>query len=400
MAAAGGLMVASAVVAGALSSPTNEDTAIVLHNDALPLSGERADAPASVAVRQNEHLAQAEAPPLDGDSTRGVDPTTVAEPADTQAEPEPEVEEQQAETSEFRPPPGGPSPTGPLGIPQRVLVAYQSAASEYGARCSLAWEVVAAIGRAESDHARGGEVHPDGTTWQPILGPVLDGTDFAAISDSDDGRWDLDVSWDRAVGPMQFLPGTWAWIGVDADRDGSANPQDIDDAAGATARYLCVHGGNLADPDQLRAALLRYNNSGAYADTVLAWADGYAGRVTVVPDPEPTEPGAPEATSVPSTSAGPNPAEPTPAPSQTAAPSASASPTPAPESVDPSEATGPTPVPTPHATADPTADSAPTATPTAAPEPSAEPVVQATDETVPTPEFVTPSADSSTDVAQ
>ena len=38
---------------------------------------------------------------------------------------------------------------------------------------------------------------------------------------------------------MQFIPSTWAVVGVDADGDGERNPQDIDDAALAAAVYLC-----------------------------------------------------------------------------------------------------------------------------------------------------------------
>ncbi len=46
-------------------------------------------------------------------------------------------------------------------------------------------------------------------------------------------------TYDRAVGPMQFLPGTWGRWGSDGDRDGVSDPQDVDDAALAAARYLC-----------------------------------------------------------------------------------------------------------------------------------------------------------------
>ena len=38
---------------------------------------------------------------------------------------------------------------------------------------------------------------------------------------------------------MQFIPSTWPVVRVDADGDGKRNPQDIDDAALATAVYLC-----------------------------------------------------------------------------------------------------------------------------------------------------------------
>jgi membrane-bound lytic murein transglycosylase B len=316
------------------------------------------------AQNPNEHLAHAETSAAPEPST---DDTTPDEPA----EPEPEVEAAQAEAAAFEPPPGGPSPTGPLGIPQRALTAYQAGAARYGARCNLEWEVVAAIGRAESGHARGGQLYPDGRTWEPILGPVLDGSPFAAIRDTDDGRLDEDPEWDRAVGPLQFIPGTWAWIGVDADGDGSANPHDIDDAAAATARYLCAHGGDLSRTDQLRAAILRYNNSGAYADAVLAWADGYAGRVTVVDDPEP--PPAEDAETAPVTASEPAATEPTPKPTTaTPAPTSTptSTPTPAPTSTPTSTPT-PVPAPTPTPTPTPTATLTPTATPTPAATPTA-----------------------------
>ena len=38
------------------------------------------------------------------------------------------------------------------------------------------------------------------------------------------GRLDGDDTWDRAVGPMQFIPSTWAWSGRDGDGDGVAQP--------------------------------------------------------------------------------------------------------------------------------------------------------------------------------
>ncbi|WP_447407116.1 lytic murein transglycosylase, partial [Clostridium perfringens] len=72
-----------------------------------------------------------------------------------------------------------------------------------------------------------------------IRGPALDGDGVAAIADTDGGRWDGDTLWDRAVGPMQFIPDTWSRWGADGNGDGAADPNQIDDAALATARYLC-----------------------------------------------------------------------------------------------------------------------------------------------------------------
>jgi len=40
---------------------------------------------------------------------------------------------------------------------------------------------------------------------------------FAGITATDGGLMDRDTAYDRAVGPMQFLPGTWRAVGTDAD---------------------------------------------------------------------------------------------------------------------------------------------------------------------------------------
>ena len=67
------------------------------------------------------------------------------------------------------------------------------------------------------------------------------------IRDTDAGQYDQDSRYDRAVGPMQFIPSTWAIVGVDADNDGQRNPQDIYDAALASAVYLCSGPDDLVD---------------------------------------------------------------------------------------------------------------------------------------------------------
>ena len=112
-----------------------------------------------------------------------------------------------------------------------------------------------------------------------MLGPVLDGHGFAAVADTDHGRWDGDTRWDRAVGPMQFIPGTWGTFGVDGDGDGVANPQDVEDAAAGTAAYLCYGGRDLSDPAALRRAVLSYNHSVAYLRLVMTYR--YASRTWV-----------------------------------------------------------------------------------------------------------------------
>ncbi|MGN6089077.1 MAG: lytic transglycosylase domain-containing protein, partial [Actinomycetales bacterium] len=205
--------------------------------------------------------------------------------------------------------PGIAEPTGQVissltfnGIPQAALRAYQRtqqllSASDAG--CHLPWQLVAAIGRVESNHGRfGGAVLTDsGRSVPGIRGPRLDGAGpFALVRDSDGGRLDGDSVYDRAVGPMQFLPSTWRMVGLDADGDGVADPQDIDDAAAATGRYLCAGATDLGTESGIRSAVYRYNHSDSYVALVFSIARAYAqGRWSAVPDgtPPPLRPGAP-----------------------------------------------------------------------------------------------------------
>lgn len=171
----------------------------------------------------------------------------------------------------------------PAAIPPVAMAAYTSAAQRTDAKfpgCHLSWSVLAGIGAIESGHALGaGAANPgwNGIATVPILGPVLDGSNgFAAVPDTDGGKLDGDPHWDRAVGPMQFLPSTWRVYGVDADGDGVANPEDIRDATAAAGEYLCAGGLDLDDPTQLAAAVYSYNHADWYVSAVLTVADRYA----------------------------------------------------------------------------------------------------------------------------
>ncbi|HYH35690.1 MAG TPA: lytic transglycosylase domain-containing protein [Nocardioides sp.] len=177
------------------------------------------------------------------------------------------------------------------GIPAAALAAYQRAETVINAAdrsCRISWQLIAAIGRVESDHGRvnGNSLDDEGRAVPGIFGIALDGSDNTqAISDTDAGQYDSDTRWDRAVGPMQFIPSTWSVVGVDGDNDGQRDPQDVDDAALATAVYLCSGADDLSTDAGRRAAVFRYNHSHDYVDLVLSFMDAYlAGDFTSVPN--------------------------------------------------------------------------------------------------------------------
>ena len=169
------------------------------------------------------------------------------------------------------------------GIPSAALAAYQRAEQVINSAdkgCNLTWQLVAAIGRVESDHGRyGGNVlGEDGKSRPGIYGIPLDGTNGTAeIKDTDAGQYDNDQVWDRAVGPMQFIPSTWTVVGVDGDGDGKRDPQDVDDAALASAVYLCSGDEDLSSYGGQKAAVYRYNHSQEYVDLVISIMNAYLG---------------------------------------------------------------------------------------------------------------------------
>ena len=113
-----------------------------------------------------------------------------------------------------------------FSIPPFLLPIYQAAGAAYG----IPWQVLAAINEVETDYGR-----------------------------------DLSVSSAGAEGWMQFLPSTWGQYGVDVNNDGFEDPYNPADAIFAAARYLKAAGG---DTD-IRAAVLAYNHSEAYVESVI-----------------------------------------------------------------------------------------------------------------------------------
>ncbi|WP_424746049.1 lytic transglycosylase domain-containing protein [Mycobacterium sp.] len=182
---------------------------------------------------------------------------------------------------------------GALRIPSMALSAYRNAERMMSLAqpgCGVSWNLLAGIGRIESLHANNGATDARGTAVRPIYGPTLDGSlpgnEVILQSMAPNGR----PTYARAMGPMQFLPGTWARYASDGDGDGKADPQNLFDSALAASRYLCSGGLNLRDQSQVLSSILRYNNSMPYARNVLGWAAAYTTGVIPVDLPAITGP--------------------------------------------------------------------------------------------------------------
>jgi membrane-bound lytic murein transglycosylase B len=187
-----------------------------------------------------------------------------------------------------------------LEIPVLTMDAYLRAEIRLAAerpQCGITWWSLAGIGRAESNHGRyGGRIlDQTGTVSPPIIGVQLNGNGFAAIGDSDDGLLDGDTEWDRAVGVMQFIPGTWKGYAEDGNGDGVTDPQNVYDAALAAGNLLCANARpDMKSPEGRRTAFMRYNNSSEYVDFVETRGKEYeaigAGRFNPAPPSESTDP--------------------------------------------------------------------------------------------------------------
>lgn len=169
------------------------------------------------------------------------------------------------------------------GVPARVLAGYGRAEMWLrGERpgCGLSWATLAAIGGVESEHGSvgGRRIGADGKLTEPIVGAALDGSAGARkVADTEGGRLDGDREWDRTIGPMRLLPQTWQRWGGRAIRDGTkADPQSIDDAALAVARFLCADRRDLATPRGWWDAVLAYHDSVGYARDVYRAEEAYA----------------------------------------------------------------------------------------------------------------------------
>ncbi|PPK90903.1 transglycosylase protein with SLT domain [Kineococcus xinjiangensis] len=75
-----------------------------------------------------------------------------------------------------------------------------------------------------------------------------------------------------AIGPMQFMPPTFAAYGVDGDGDGARDAWAPSDAVHSAANYLCANGGGKGRDAEARA-LYRYNRADWYVTMVQRIAD-------------------------------------------------------------------------------------------------------------------------------
>lgn len=168
------------------------------------------------------------------------------------------------------------------GIPERALAAYAGGALRLSAtspECGITWNTLAGIGWVESHHGTifDGFIKPDGSMSEPVYGITLDGDNGTiAMPDFDDGNFDLDPNADRAVGPMQIIPPTWAAWHDDGNRDGLEDGQNIDDSVLVSAGYLCYNSDTMTNRAGWNASIRSYNDVPIYAVDVAAKADEYA----------------------------------------------------------------------------------------------------------------------------
>ena len=134
------------------------------------------------------------------------------------------------------------SPLAANGIPATALDAYRRAAAGSPYACHIGWSLIAAIGRVESNHGRfrGAALDDAGRSSPPIVGIPLNGVGTALIRDTDGGTLDNDTAFDRAVGPMQFIPSTWRRYAADGNGDGRDEPvQHLRRGPGGSELSLC-----------------------------------------------------------------------------------------------------------------------------------------------------------------
>jgi cell wall-associated NlpC family hydrolase len=138
----------------------------------------------------------------------------------------------------------------PLPIPAQIKTLYVAAGDKY----QMPWTLLAGIGMEESGHGRNNNPSSAG-----------------------------------ALGLMQFMPATWASMGVDGNGDGRVDIRNDADSIYSAANYL-TKSGVTKGPAGVRAAIFTYNHADWYVNDVLYYAKAYGGG-TVLGDPTNCGPG-------------------------------------------------------------------------------------------------------------
>ncbi|QYN25911.1 murein transglycosylase [Amycolatopsis sp. DSM 110486] len=159
---------------------------------------------------------------------------------------------------------------GKTQLSARVLAAYGRAEMwmrRQKPACHLSWATLAGIGHLATPSLT---VSSSGDMTPAVVGASVG-------ADTDSGALDGDRKADHELGPLHFTPATWKKYAERANGDGKpANPQNIDDAAFTAARYLCSGGDDLGTPTGWWRAMLFYNASVDYVQSVFSAADSYA----------------------------------------------------------------------------------------------------------------------------
>ena len=202
-------------------------------------------------------------------------------------------------------------------LPLVALNAYVRASRSLAVEdpaCGIHWSQLAGIGRIESLHGYFGDstLNINGQTTVPIRGLALDGrvlsgggsstpdatgrtqttnnvSRLALIRDTDNGVLDGDTEFDRAVGPMQFIPTTWAlYDDSDGNGDERVDPQNVYDAALAAARYLCDAPGSMLTAEGEQRAYFAYNHDFVYSRNVTVAGRRYHNALSIGPEVSPS----------------------------------------------------------------------------------------------------------------
>ncbi len=139
------------------------------------------------------------------------------------------------------------APPAGLHIPAKAMAAYRKAQQIMATAdpdCGVTWNLLAGIGRIES----------------------------AAVG----GTTAVRAVHSRSTAPTNFATATWSRFASDGDGDGAFDAKNPFDATLATARHLCSGGTDFRNQSKTLKALLRYNDSMAFAANVLGWAAAYA----------------------------------------------------------------------------------------------------------------------------